>query len=259
MSALLEVDGLCFAYPGERGTVFRDVSFRLGTGEVMCIIGPNGAGKSTLLHAIVRLRVPSAGTVRLDGADVSRLSRSRIARVVGYVTQSSAPAFGYRVLDHVVMGRAPHVSLYRTPSREDYRLAAAGLEQLGVGHLAERNYLELSGGERQQVDIARAIVQKPRLIILDEPTSALDFGNQARVLRIVRRLAADGFAVLLTTHDPNQVIVLDAKVGVLNSDGSLLVGTPAETITEESLSRVYNADVTVAYVDKVHRDVCTIN
>ena len=258
MTPLLHVDHATFSYPESAHPTFADVSFDLDEGCVMCIIGPNGAGKSTLLNTIVGMLSLASGTISIEGEDVSRLSRSRIARTVAYVTQSKAPGFDYRVLDYVVTGRAAHLGVCKAPSESDYELALRGLERMGVERLAERSYLKLSGGERQQVDIARALVQDPRLVILDEPTSALDFGNQAKVIRVVEQLAHDGYAVLMTTHNPNHAIMLDGLVGILDSSGTMTVGSAAETITEAQLSRAYSTDVVIDYVAKAHRDVCTI-
>ncbi len=256
--SLIEVEALSYGYQGTERMVVHDISFTLDGGEVMCIIGPNGAGKSTLLNVMVGMLPASHGRVTLEGIDVSRMNRAHIARFIGYVTQSKTPSFGYSVIDYTVMGRAAHVALCKMPSSSDYERAWAGLRRMGVEDLAYRNYLELSGGERQQVDIARAIVQDPRLIILDEPTSALDFGNQAKVIDVVGQLRDEGYAVLLTTHDPNHAIMLGSKVGVLETGGAMVVGEAGEIISEEILSKTYRTDVRIEYMDKVKREVCTI-
>lgn len=256
--SLIAVESLSYGYQGVGRMVVHDISFTLDRGEVMCIIGPNGAGKSTLLNVMVGMLPASRGRVMLEGSDVARMSRAQIARFVGYVTQTKMPSFGYSVIDYTVMGRAAHVALCKMPSPADYETAWAGLKRMGIEDLAHRNYLELSGGERQQVDIARAIVQDPRLIILDEPTSALDFGNQAKVVDVVGQLRNEGYAVLLTTHDPNHAIMLGSKVGVLEAGGAMVVGGADEIICEDILSKTYRTDVKIEYMDKVKREVCTI-
>ena len=164
--------------------------------------------------------------------------------------------YSYSVIEYVVMGRAPYISSLRKPSPEDYACAAEAVETMGIGHLAGRSFSELSGGERQQVAIARILVQDPQLILLDEPTSALDFGNQIKVVRMVRELSRRGYSVIMTTHNPDHAIMLQDTIGILNADGHMAVGTAEEILTEEYLSAVYQTAVKISYVEKVRRNAC---
>ena len=157
---ILEVEHLSFAYRPER-PLFYDVSFAFEQGQVLSILGANGAGKSTLLNCIANLLLPQQGEIRLHGTPLSRLELREISRIIGYVPQSHTPAYDYTVRDFVVMGRAPHLGTFQQPGRADYDLVDATLEEMGLLPLANRPYTELSGGERQQVTIARGIVQQP--------------------------------------------------------------------------------------------------
>lgn len=237
---ILEVEHLSFAYRPER-PLFYDVSFAFEQGQVLSILGANGAGKSTLLNCIANLLLPQQGEIRLHGTPLSRLELREISRIIGYVPQSHTPAYDYTVRDFVVMGRAPHLGTFQQPGRADYDLVDATLEEMGLLPLANRPYTELSGGERQQVTIARVIVQQPELILLDEPTNHLDYGNQLRALSMVRALVKRGFGVIMTSHNPDHVLLLGGQVGILGNDGRFLVGNAEEVMTEERLRALYPA------------------
>lgn len=252
---LLRVEGLGFSYPG-CGPTLVDVSFDVAQGELVTLLGPNGAGKSTLLNCIMRLLAPQMGRVLLEGEDVSHLGVRAVAQRVAYVPQATKVAFGYSVLDYVAMGRAPHLKLYAAPSREDFALVEKVLERLDILGLAERSYAELSGGQRQLVDVARAIVQQPRLILFDEPTSALDYGNQVKVLKMVAELAREGYAIVMTTHNPDHPILLDSSVCLLDCDGRLRKGTVDQIMQEEVLHPVYRSDLMIRHVPDAGRRVC---
>ena len=222
---ILEVEHLSFAYRPER-PLFYDVSFAFEQGQVLSILGANGAGKSTLLNCIANLLLPQQGEIRLHGTPLSRLELREISRIIGYVPQSHTPAYDYTVRDFVVMGRAPHLGTFQQPGRADYDLVDATLEESGPRCPAGPTGpdTELSGGERQQVTIARVIVQQPELILLDEPTNHLDYGNQLRALSMVRALVKRGFGVIMTSHNPDHVLLLGGQVGILGNDGRFLVG-----------------------------------
>ena len=255
MSKLLEVNHITFSYPGGR-TILDDVSFALGEGEILSIIGPNGAGKSTLLGCLVGQLSPDQGQVLAQGKPMEQMSRAEIARFIGYVAQHQSPTFGYDVRTFVVMGRTPYISTFRTPSRQDFRLADAAIDALGITHLAHRPCTEISGGERQQAAIARVVVQRPRVVVMDEPTSALDFGNQLRALRMVKELAGEGYAVIMTTHNPDHAMMVGGQVAALDQRGHLAVGAAETIIQADTLSGMYQVEVQVPYVEVVGRSAC---
>ncbi|WP_375465842.1 ABC transporter ATP-binding protein [uncultured Methylobacterium sp.] len=251
----LAVENLAFGH-GAR-TIGADVSFTLDAGEVLCLLGPNGGGKTTLFKTLLGLLPPQAGRIRLDGADVARWSRAKVARAMAYVPQAHAAFFPFSVREVVLMGRAARLKPFAGPGRVDAAAADRALATLGIGHLSERIYTEISGGERQMVLIARALAGEPQVLIMDEPTASLDFGNQTRVLEQVRRLSATGIAVVLSTHDPGHAFLCADRVALLHGGRLIALGPPEATITPETLRRLYGVAVAVVPLPGHGRSVCT--
>jgi iron complex transport system ATP-binding protein len=241
---MLSVVGARYRLPDGR-ELFRDLAFELPPGEIVCILGPNGVGKSTLLRCLAGLDHLTAGTVRVDDRDLGALSRRDIGRRIGFVPQSDAPVFAFTVREMVEMGRAPHLAWLAAPGTSDRDIAAAALERLGISALGSRLYPELSGGERQLVLIARALAQRPRLLILDEPTSHLDFANAMRVLALVRGLAGDGLAVVMTSHDPDHAFLIAERTLLLTRDAPPQAGPTRTILTEARLSTTYGHPVRI--------------
>lgn len=220
-------------------------SASISSGEILCLLGPNGVGKTTLFKCILGVLPLMSGSMTVDGRELRDLSIAEYAKIIAYVPQSHSPPFSYNVLDVVTMGRTTHLSAFSEPGREDIRIAAESMERLDIGHLAERSYTELSGGERQMVLIARALAQQTVFLMMDEPTSNLDFGNQARVLKNVRFLAGQGLGIIMTTHQPDHVFQCQANVSLIMKDNELLFGSADQIITEENLCKAYGIDVAV--------------
>ena len=151
-------------------------------GTILCLLGKNGVGKTTLFKTLLNLMPKVSGQILLDGKDIQDFSNQDFAKKVAYGPQHSRAPFAFSVLDGVIMGRTAQMGFFGSLSKKDKDLAVAALDQLHIGHLKDRNFLELSGGQHQMVMIARALVQEPEYILFDEPTSALDFGNQVEVL-----------------------------------------------------------------------------
>ncbi|ASU81430.1 ABC transporter ATP-binding protein [Nocardiopsis gilva YIM 90087] len=222
---MLDLDGLGFSYDPPHW-LFRDISHRVTEGEVLTVLGPNGRGKTTLLRCLVGLAHPTAGTVRADGA-------------IGFVPQQHHSTFAYRALDMVLMGRTRHLAPLASPGRRDRRLALAAMERVGIGHLADRDYPTLSGGERQLVLLARAIAGEGRVLVLDEPASALDLRNQGRVLHLLRDLADDGHAVVMTTHHPDHALEIADTAMLMFGGSDVRVGPASRLLTEDTVGDLY--------------------
>jgi len=239
----LRVDNLAFGYRGFQ--VGSGVSLALSAGDVLCLLGPNGCGKTTLFKTILGLIERHGGRVEIDGEDTNAFTRQGLARLMAYVPQAHAPVFPYSVHDMVLMGRTAHRGLFAAPSRRDRASAEAALELLGIAQLSSRDYMHLSGGQRQLVLIARALAQEAPFVMLDEPTASLDFGNQMLVLERVRRLAREGKAIIMSTHDPDHAFACGTRVHAIKNGHTLAAGRIGETLTAAVLSQLYDIDVEV--------------
>jgi len=255
MKKLLEVDYISYGYNGS-SPIVKDISFTIEKGELFTILGPNGAGKSTLLNCIAGLFEPTKGQILLDGEDVTKIAPRENAKKIAYVPQSSVHAYGYSVRDYVAMGRAPHLGIFSMPNQDDYKIVDEAINMLEIDHFSNKSYTNISGGERQLANIARAIVQQPELIIFDEPTSALDYGNQLKIMRIVKQLSKQGYSIIMTTHNPDHPILLDGQVGVLNHDGYMKTGSVEEIMKEDILSEIYKTKLRLIHISELDRMVC---
>lgn len=240
MSAAIEARKLTIGYRGR--PVGSGISLGIDLGEVLCLLGPNGSGKTTLFKTLLGLLPPLAGTVQVLGEPVADWSRAAFARKVGYVPQAHAGIFPFTVEDIVLMGRAARIARFATPSNRDIRLAADCLAALGIAHLRQRTYTEISGGERQLTLIARALAQEPVLLVMDEPTASLDFGNQIRVLEHIGRLRERGIAVLMSTHQPEHALRVADRIALLAPGRMVGIGKPAEVATPNALAELYGVD-----------------
>ena len=242
---MLQVKNLEFYYrPGR--PVLHDVSFQLDKGEILCLLGPNGTGKTTLLNCLLGLRRQKRGTILLDGKDLSQLRIRERSKLMAYVPQSTGLAFSYEVWEVVMMGRVAHLNPGAAHTARDREIVMQALELLHVEHLANRRFPELSGGERQMVLVARAIVQQAKYLILDEPTANLDYSNQIRILRAIRSLAKEGYGVLMTSHYPDHAFLACSHTLLMRDGYVMCSGTPQETVTSESLTRLYGTPVAVS-------------
>ena len=251
--------------------IFRDVNLTVHRGEVLAILGRNGVGKSTLLNSLIGLHSLTEGSVHLGGKPLDSLTSTERARRIAYLPQMEGRGISYTVTEYLLMGRAPYIGLFSSPSRHDREQVQTVMEELDLLDLAHSPLDQLSGGQRQQVGIARTLVQDAPLIVLDEPTSALDVANQAKVLRKIRQLRDAGYGVIFTTHNPDHALMLDATVALLgahdaanapaskdssvskDAPAQLLTGRASEVLTSDVLSRTFNTDLTVTYSPELGR------
>jgi iron complex transport system ATP-binding protein len=230
-----------------RRAVLAGVSLAVRPGELFAILGPNGAGKTTLLKTMARLLRPLEGTVALNGQDVWTLPPVAVAAAVAYTPQVLAPDWPFTVEEFVALGRAPHRGWWRPLILADRRVIDHALDQLALAPLRSRPVTELSGGEWQRVQLARALAQEPGVLLLDEPTAHLDPRFQFEVLSAVRSLAKDRqLAVALTLHDLNLVGPWADRVAILGNGGVLVEGTPDAVLTAPTLAAAYGVRFAVA-------------
>ena len=247
-SPMISLANVRFSYDGRGHTVFEDLSLDIPGGALTALLGPNGSGKTTLLHLILGVLAPASGVVLLAKRPRQHYTRRDIGKLMGLVLQDEYIPFNFSVMEYVLLGRAPHLHLLQTPSAEDREVAEEALSEVGMLEMRERPIQSLSGGERQLVMIARALAQRPRILLLDEPTSHLDLSNKGRVLRIMRRLADRGVTVVFTTHEPALAADVAEFVVLLRRGRVLSHGPMREALTSAHLSATYDVPVEVVEV-----------
>ncbi len=239
----LEINNLSYSYAGQ--PVLKNLNMALNDGEILSIVGPNGSGKSTLLKCINRILKPQQNTVLVDGKDVSKVDYKQLAKLIGYVPQSSSSTFPFTVFDVVLMGRRPYVSW--TLSERDSEIVAKTLDFLGIGHLAFRHFNELSGGEMQKVTVARALAQQAKIMLFDEPTSALDIRHQLEILCILKHLTINKErSCIVTMHDLNLASRFSDNILLLKRGEIYASGKPDQVITASNIKEVYGVDCIVS-------------
>lgn len=236
---VVELDGVAVSYDGGLPAL-QDVSLRLERGERVAVVGPNGAGKSTLLKVIAGILTPSTGKVNVYGA----VAGGHIC--IGYVPQRSQVdwSFPVTVSDVVLMGRVARIGLLRQAGREDRRLVAESLAQVGMGSLAARQIGELSGGQQQRVFIARALAQEAELLLMDEPLTGLDIPSQEAIFEILDTLRARGMTVLVSTHDLHLAADRFDRLMLLRRQ-LIGFGPAAQVLTPANLRLAYGTQMTV--------------
>jgi iron complex transport system ATP-binding protein len=214
--------------------ILENYSLSVGQGDVLAILGANGVGKTTLLNCMVGLRKPTAGSATAHGR-------------IGYVPQLFHSTFAFSVLDIVLMGRARHIGLFGSPRRVDYEVAQKYLDQMKVGHLRDRPFNELSGGQRQLVMIAQALSSECEILVLDEPCSALDYKNQSIVIDTLRTLNDSmGLTIVFTTHAPQHGLEVASHVLLMKDRRRYDYGSVGDVLTAGNLSSLYDVSIAKA-------------
>ncbi len=230
----LQVKQVCFSINGEQ--IIRNINLDINKNEFVGLIGPNGSGKSTLLRCIYRILKPDAGLITLNDEDIWKLSYRQMAKSTSVLLQESSTEFNFTVFEMVLMGRTPHQGMFNSETRQDIEIVQSALLRVSLQDLAQRNFLSLSGGEKQRVMIARAISQRAKFLILDEPTNHLDIRYQLEILELVKDL---GVTCIVALHDLNLAAAYCARLYVLQAGEVVASGTPSEILHPELIRNVY--------------------
>ncbi|MEK9150067.1 MAG: ABC transporter ATP-binding protein [Candidatus Desantisbacteria bacterium] len=243
---MLKIENISASY--HKIQILDGVSLQVEPGEFLGIIGPNGAGKTTLLKVISGVKKPVSGRVMLDGKDLASLSRKQIAKIMAVVPQSTFIPPLFTVEDVVLMGRYAYQKSRFITSREDIEVCEEAMKKTDTLSFRNRLISELSGGERQEVIIARALVQQPKILILDEPTASLDIRHQMRILGRVKALVKEsGITAIMVIHDLNLASRCCDRLILLHNQKVYSEGSPSHLLTPKNIEEVYGVKVVVEY------------
>lgn len=240
--AALRASALSVSAGGRRLVTGLDISF--AAGEFIAILGRNGCGKSLTLHTLAGLRAPESGTVELEGRPLTQLSRRSIAQCLGLMTQDLEEGFASTVMESLLIGRHPHLSLLEREGPADRDLAQAALTRVGLPDFAQRGTETLSGGEQRRCAMAALLTQDPRIFLLDEPSNHLDPQQQLAMLGLFAEEAQRGRTVIAILHDPTLAARFADSALLLYGDGNWLAGPAAEVLNAASLSQLYETPLT---------------
>ncbi|MEW6326442.1 MAG: ABC transporter ATP-binding protein [Thermodesulfobacteriota bacterium] len=244
----LQIERLLFAYDGG-GPVLRDIHLEALPGEVTVIIGPNASGKSTLLKCVAGMLKPR-GAIRLDGKETSGFKKDEITQWVSYLPQEKSSRAVLTVFEAVLLGRIQSLS-WRV-GKEDLAPALEVLEGLGIERLASRFLDELSGGQKQMVSIAQALVRQSRVLLLDEPLSGLDLRHELEILDLLREITVQRrITTVIALHDLNLAARYADKVVILKDGDVFALGEPEAVLTSQTIGAVYGVNCKVAADDGV--------
>jgi len=241
---MIEVNTMFFRY--HQDWVLQDISFQVRKGEFVGVIGPNGSGKTTLLKILYRLFSPQQGEVLYENFSLKKMTRKEIAKKIAVVAQETYPAFPFRAIEMVLMGRSPYLGHLMFESPHDLEIVKKAMEWTEILPIAERPIDELSGGERKRVFIARALAQEPEVVLLDEPTANLDIHHQAEFLDLILSLNREkGLTILMASHDLNLASEYCDRLILLRHGKVDQIGSPEEVMTRENIEKVYGCEVWV--------------
>lgn len=236
--ARLAAEAVSLGYDG--ASIITQLTTHIPDGAFTVIIGPNACGKSTLLRGLARLLRPSAGTIVLDGADISRRSPKEVARWLGLLPQSASAPEGITVADLVARGRYPHLGLWRQWTDADEVAVREAMAETGISALSSRRVDELSGGQRQRVWVAMVLAQQTDLLLLDEPTTFLDIAHQVELMELFAALNRRGRTIVAVLHDLNHAARYADHIIAMRDGRIVAEGPPAEVITAERVEEVFD-------------------
>ena len=236
---MITFDRAVIRYPRAAAPAVDLVSFTAARGAITAVVGPNGSGKSTLVRALLQLTPLAGGSISIDGAPLAQLERRTVAQRIAVVSQRESLVFPLPVWEYVALGRHPHEGPWAAaPNRSDAVITSA-LDRAGILPLRDRGTDEVSGGEWQRVRIARALAQGGEALVLDEPTTFLDIAHEMSMFELFARLARDGMAVLLVSHQLNLVARFADTIVLLHRGRVAASGTPADVMRASVLEEVY--------------------
>lgn len=235
---MIELINCKIGYPNK--VIFEELNLKIEMNVITAILGTNGSGKTTLVSTMLGVQKLLSGQIKIMGKDLKNLSIKELARYISVVPQLQKSMFDFKVFDIVLMGRNPHLSL--SPSKEDINKTKETLKKVGIEHLTEKSYKQISGGERQMVNIARAVNQDTQIIVMDEPTSYLDLKNQSKVMNLVKNLnEKENKTIIMVLHDPSHAMMFSHNC-IFVDNGKVICGESDNLILPKYIKQIYGVN-----------------
>jgi iron complex transport system ATP-binding protein len=247
--AIIEINNLLFDYDDISNVNSFSLTLEkleINEGFFTSLIGPNGCGKSTVLKLISKIIKPKKGRIKFSGVDISEIPYKEYAKLIAYVPQSTFSYFPFSVYEIVMMGRTPYLGMLSFENSYDKQIVDEAMDRLEISHLKSKGINEISGGEAQRVYIARALAQKPKLVLLDEPNSHLDIEHQIQIFELLTRLKREeNLTILSVFHDLNLIGIYSEKILLMNRGELIMSGSTNDVLTEKNIEDIFNVKVKI--------------
>ena len=242
---MLKITNLTYKYPDSDFDAIKNINLYLNNKSITILLGNNGSGKSTLLKCIDYLLKFKKGRILLFGKNLTSLPLKERSKLVAYVSQEVNDS-NLSVFDTLLLGRLPYITF--NYSEDDYKVVNEIISYMDLSLIANKPFSSLSGGIKQKVSIARALVSKPKLLLLDEPTANLDLYNKILIYNLIKKLRDDGLAILISMHDLNDALNL-GNYFYLMKDGSIYNHGEKNIINKDIIHLIFNVDVNIKQID----------
>lgn len=237
----IEIRNLSYSY--DKTAVLRNLNIAIESNTINILLGLNGSGKTTLIKLVVGLLNTTKERIFINGKDITTLSASALSKLIAYVPQDISSDNDFSVLDYLSFGRMNTIKFYASPKKVDFEKVTAIAKELNIEQLLDKKMNELSGGQRQLVVIARAVVQDSEIVIMDEPTSSIDYQYLNIVIKYLEVLKKCGKTILLSCHNPSMPLLLNSNVIVLEQGTMLMHGLARRLLTLETMKKIYKCEL----------------
>lgn len=243
----IKISNLSFKYDKKAAhLILNNVNLEIKEGTINVLLGLNGCGKTTLIKLLAGLEKPVSGVIKYNEKNLKEIKIKERAKIFSYVPQQASVTNDVSVRQYLSYGTTNTLAFYQHPGKEEIKLVEKTAKSLHISHILDKNLGEISGGELQIVLIACSLIQRTPIMILDEPTSALDMKNQNLVLSTLKNIAKEGKTIILSSHNPNHALFLDANA-ILIQDGVIKeTGDAFNLINVEKLKPIYGNHICVS-------------
>lgn len=239
----IEVKNLSLSYDKN---ILNNLSFKVSK-NFICIIGPNGAGKTTLLKILSQNINMYSGLVLLNTKNLQEYTKNELSKIRAYVSSNEVRINNLSVFQYISFGRSPFQKWFGSLSKNDFQIMDKTLDLLSIEHLKNENINNISNGEMQRVQIARALVQEPKIIFLDEPISHLDISFQISIMKTLKELSLSDIMVIMVIHDINLATLFSDEIIILKSGKLISYGNTKDTINIDILKDTFNNEWEIQY------------